>query len=91
MLHQLFQRQCRICYIKHFVDFPANAHKEAGIDIDVTYITQYIPRANVVKEDREGAELLAEYDNVVYIFMSPKDIYKLKDLVIEVKAEKESK
>jgi UDP-N-acetylmuramate--alanine ligase len=44
-----------------------------------------------VKEDREGAELLAEYDNVVYIFMSPKDIYKLKDLVIEVKAEKESK
>ena len=75
----------------YFVDFPANAHKEAGIDIDVTYITQYIPRANVVKEDREGAELLAEYDNVVYIFMSPKDIYKLKDLVIEVKAEKESK
>lgn len=71
-----------------FVDFPENAHKEKGIDIDVTEITQYIPRANVIKEDLQGAQLLAEYDHVVYVFMSPKDIYKLKDLVIKAKGDK---
>jgi UDP-N-acetylmuramate--alanine ligase len=69
----------------YFVDFPANAHKEPGIDIDVTEITQYIPRAKVVKENAEDAAKLAQYDNAVFLFMSPKDIYKLEDLVIEAK------
>jgi len=68
-----------------FLDFPENAHKEEGIDIDVTYITQYIPRAKVVKKDKESAEMLAQYDNAVFVFMSPKNIYVLEDMVIEAK------
>ncbi len=69
-------------YLCHF---PENAAKEPGIDIDITEIGQYIPRAQIIKEDEEAAKLLAQYDDVVYLFMSSKDIYKFEDLVIAEK------
>ena len=67
------------------VHFPDNAKKEDGIDIDIHYIGQYIPRAKIIHEDDEGVRLLASYDNVVYLFMSSKDIYKLEDKVTAYK------
>ncbi|MCD7807797.1 MAG: Mur ligase domain-containing protein [Erysipelotrichaceae bacterium] len=67
------------------VHFPENAKKEPGIDIDIYEIAQYIPRAKVIHEDEEAVQLLAQYDHVVYIFMSSKDIYKLEDMVIAYK------
>lgn len=66
-------------YLCHF---PENAKKEEGIDIDITEIGQYIPRAKIINEDDEAAEMLAQYDDVVYLFMSSKDIYKLEEKVI---------
>lgn len=69
-------------YLCHF---PENAVKEEGIDIDITEIGQYIPRAQIIDEDEEAARLLAQYDNVVYLFMSSKDIYKLEEKVIAQK------
>ena len=69
----------------YFVDFPKNAPKEPGIDIDVSVITKNLPRSKVVTEDEAGAKELAQYDNAVFLFMSPKDIYKLEDLVIKEK------
>lgn len=69
-------------YLCHF---PENAKKEDGIDIDISEIGQYIPRAKIIKEDDEAAKMLAEYDNVVYLFMSSKDIYKLEEKVIAQK------
>ncbi len=74
-------------YLCHF---PENAHKEPGINIDITEIGQYIPRAMIIKEDDDAAKLLAEYDNVVYLFMSSKDIYKLEEKVIKAKGDLES-
>lgn len=70
-------------YLCHF---PENAVKEEGIDIDITEIGQYIPRAKIINEDEEAAKMLAEYDNVVYLFMSSKDIYKLEEKVIAQKS-----
>lgn len=67
------------------VHFPENAKKEPGIDIDIHEIGQYIPRAKIIHEDEEAVKLLAAYDNVVYLFMSSKDIYKLEDMVIQYK------
>ena len=69
-------------YLCHF---PENAKKEDGIDIDISEIGQYIPRAKIIKEDEEAAKMLAQYDNVVYLFMSSKDIYKLEEKVIAQK------
>lgn len=71
-------------YLCHF---PENAAKEDGIDIDITEIQKYIPRAKIIKEDEESAKDLAQYDHVVYLFMSSKDIYKFEDLVIKAKAD----
>ena len=39
----------------------------------------------IIKEDEEAAKMLAQYDNVVYLFMSSKDIYKLEEKVIAQK------
>lgn len=69
-------------YLCHF---PENAAKEPGIDIDIHEIGQYIPRAKIIREDQESAKQLSEYEDVVYLFMSSKDIYKFEDLVIEAK------
>lgn len=68
-----------------FCAFPDNAKKEEGIDIDIYDITRHLPRAKVIKEDDEAAKKLAEFDNVVYLFMSSKDIYKLMQKVISYK------
>ena len=46
----------------YFVDFPKNAPKEPGIDIDVSVITKNLPRSKVVTEDEAGAKELAQYD-----------------------------
>lgn len=70
-------------YLCHF---PENAAKEPGIDIDITEIGQYIPRAHVIKEDEEAAMELAKHHNCVYLFMSSKDIYKLQEKVIKCKS-----
>lgn len=69
--------------------FPDNAKKEEGIDIDIYDIAKYIPRAIVIKDDEEAVSLLAEHDNVVFLFMSSKDIYKLQQKVIDYKSEVE--
>jgi len=69
----------------YLVHFPENAKKEPGIDIDIHEIGQYIPRASIIHEDEEAVKMLADYDHVVYLFMSSKDIYKLENMVIEYK------
>ncbi len=70
----------------YFLPFPANAKKEEGIDIDIYDIAKYNPRAKVLEHD--DVEELAQYDNVVFLFMSSKDIYKLEDKLIEFKNKK---
>ena len=68
------------------VHFPENAKKEAGIDIDIHEIGQYLPRAIVIHEDEDAVKLLAEHDDVVFLFMSSKDIYKFEDMLIYYKS-----
>ncbi len=67
-------------YLCHF---PQNAIKEEGIDIDINEIGQYIPKAKIINEDIDAAKELANYDNVVYLFMSSKDIYKFAKMVMK--------
>ena len=62
-----------------------NKLKEEGIDIDIYDIANNLPRAKVIGEDEEAAKELAKFDNVVFLFMSSKDIYKLEEKVIAIK------
>lgn len=68
-----------------FCAFPDNAAKEEGIDIDIYDIAKLCPRSKVINEDEDAAKELAKYDNVVYLFMSSKDIYNLEEKVIAIK------
>ncbi|MGN1343443.1 MAG: UDP-N-acetylmuramate--L-alanine ligase [Traorella sp.] len=61
--------------------FPENAVREAGIDIDIYDLARLIPGCRVMEENDENARLLSKEENVVYLFMSSKDIYKWKDKV----------
>ena len=65
----------------YLCDFTSIDDKEEGIDIDINYLKDEIKNSYVLSEDEQGAKLLAQYHNVVYLFMSSKDIYHLADLV----------
>ena len=65
-------------YLCHF---PENAAKEEGIDITIQDLADRCNKAVVIREDEEAAKMLAERGPAVYLFMSSKDIYKLKNIV----------
>lgn len=65
-------------YLCHF---PENAAKEEGIDITIEDLAKLSDKAKVIKEDEEAAKMLASRGPAVYLFMSSKDIYKLKNVV----------
>ncbi len=65
----------------YLCDFTSIDDYEEGIDIDITYLQKEIENAEVVTEDLVGAQKLAMHNNVVYLFMSSKDIYDLANLV----------
>lgn len=61
--------------------FPENAAKEEGIDITIQDLADKIEKAVVIEEDESAARMLAKRGPAVYLFMSSKDIYKLKNIV----------
>ncbi|WP_416326523.1 UDP-N-acetylmuramate--L-alanine ligase [[Eubacterium] hominis] len=65
-------------YLCHF---PENATKEEGIDITIQDLADKCQKAKVILEDEKAAEMLAKRGPAVYLFMSSKDIYKLKNVV----------
>ena len=60
-------------------DFPANAKKEAGVNVTIADLAERCRDAIVIGEDDDAAQLLAQHGPAVYVFMSSKDIYKLKN------------
>lgn len=65
----------------YLCDFPQNVKKEEGIDVTIEDLRLACTKAVVIKEDRQGAHVLARREPAVYLFMSSKDIYKLKNIV----------
>lgn len=65
----------------YLCEFPENARKEDGIDISIRDLQAKCPQAIVISEDADGAKQLAMSGPAVYLFMSSKDIYKLKNIV----------
>lgn len=82
---QEFANALSLADYAYFCHFPNNAMKEEGYDIDIYDIAKYLPSANVIDEEKEGAKTLAQHDGVVFLFMSSKDIYKLQEKVINIK------
>lgn len=65
----------------YLCEFPENAKKEDGIDISIKDLCELTQKGVVISEDESGAKLLADRGPAVYLFMSSKDIYKLKNIV----------
>mgnify|MGYP001049407345 CR=1 FL=1 len=65
----------------YLCDFTSIDDQEEGIDIDINYLKDVIDGAEVLEENEIGAKKLSTYHNVVFLFMSSKDIYFLADLV----------
>lgn len=63
----------------YLIDFNAIDDKEAGIDIDITYLQKRCHHASIVTEDDAGAAILAKHAPACFLFMSSKDIYILSD------------
>ena len=62
-------------------DFPENAQKEDGIEITIEDLKNKVINSQIIKEDNEAAKYLASLGPAVYVFMSSKDIYNLKNKV----------
>ena len=66
------------------LDFPANAKREdETITVTIQDLLDKIENAKLLKIDEESAAVLKEMGPAVYLFMSSKDIYLLKDLLKE--------
>lgn len=63
----------------YICDFPSNAKREEGITVTIDDLIDSVDNAKLLSEDEKGVNELGKYDNCVYLFMSSKDIYKLKD------------
>ena len=85
----------RVGRLVHFVDDFASAlskadhvflspftsidDQEEGIDIDITYLQDRIPNSLVIENNPEDIDALQALAPGVFVFMSSKDIYDLKD------------
>lgn len=65
----------------YLCEFPENAQKEAGVSVTIKDLAAQSQKAIVISEDEAGAMELAKQGPAVYLFMSSKDIYKLKNIV----------
>lgn len=65
----------------YICDFPANATREPGVNVTIDDLWQGIRGASLINEDLEGAKVLDKESPACFVFMSSKDIYKLKDML----------
>lgn len=65
----------------YLCDFPANAVREPDVTVTIQDLIARSEKAVLIDEDEEAAQFLAQRGPAVYLFMSSKDIYKLKNKV----------
>ena len=65
----------------YICDFPENAQREEGVTVTIQDLQNKLLNGTLINEHEEGARFLASRGPAVYLFMSSKDIYKLKNIV----------
>lgn len=65
----------------YICDFPENQSREEGITITIDNLLKEVKGSVLLEENETGANLLAKQGPAVYLFMSSKDIYKLKNIL----------
>lgn len=65
----------------YLCNFASNQVREPGITVTIEDLANKINNAKIIDEDEAGAKCLAAAGPACYLFMSSKDIYKLKNIV----------
>lgn len=68
----------------YLLDFTSIDDKQDGTDIDITYLANKLKGSCVLKENEEGAKILAKHKHACFVFMSSKDIYPLAEKVKKI-------
>lgn len=72
-----FKKALEIADKIYLLDFTSIDDKQDGTDIDITYLANKIPGSIILEENKNGARMLAEDKDAVFVFMSSKDIYNI--------------
>lgn len=72
-----FKNALDIADVVYLLDFTSIDDKQDGVDIDISYLCNMMPKAQILSEDDKGAMELAKYQGDVLVFMSSKDIYNI--------------
>lgn len=76
---QAFADALNLADAVYLCPFTSIDDQEEGIDIDITYLQERIEGSKVVELNDHDIEDMAQHAPAVYVFMSSKDIYDLKD------------
>ncbi|MDL2211792.1 Mur ligase domain-containing protein [Erysipelotrichaceae bacterium OttesenSCG-928-M19] len=66
----------------YLFEFPSTSQKEEGIDIDMSYVLQYLEKGKIINEDLMSARLFIDYQDTVFLMMSSKNVYDFRELLI---------
>ena len=67
----------------YLFEFPTTSAKEPGIDIDMTYVLQYLAGGKIIEEDESSLKLFKGYQNCIFLFMSSKNVYDFEQELIK--------
>lgn len=79
-----FQEAFQDADYTYLCDFPENAVIENGVHVTIDDLAKVCGNAMILPENESGAKQLAKHASAVYVFMSSKDIYKLKNILMEI-------
>ena len=65
----------------YLLEFTSIDDKQDGVDVNISYLSNMIDKAQILPENEEGAKILAKHKGSIFVFMSSKDIYNLADMV----------
>ncbi len=68
----------------YVLNFPETAIKDLPFEVFASDITRHMSNAEVIDDNYEYAKKMTKHHNSVFVFMSTKDVYKLKNKIIEV-------
>jgi len=67
----------------YLFEFPTTSVKEEGIDIDMSYVLQFMDKGSIINEDFSSIEGFKGTRNSVFLFMSSKNVYDYREQLIE--------
>ncbi len=66
----------------YLFEFPTTSAKEANIDIDISYVKNFMEKGVIINEELSDALRFKGYTNSIFLMMSSKNVYDFAKLLI---------